>query len=111
VRDCHGLRRDTPSHGVTSWIPTGSDQKKPAELTIKVRLAVAAGDADVTEILQRQRRASIEQLEEHTRRNAQADPDRDVAFLILLDALIFRTKAEIRWSSRAVFSARMARSR
>jgi DNA-binding PadR family transcriptional regulator len=67
------------------------------ELTIKVLLAVAAGDVDVTDLLQRQRRASIEQLQAYTRRKAQADPEADVAFLILLDALIFRTEAEIRW--------------
>jgi len=67
------------------------------ELTIKVLLAVAAGDIDVTDVLQRQRRASVEQLQAYTRRKAQADPDQDVAFLILLDALIFRTEAEIRW--------------
>ena len=67
------------------------------ELTIKVLLAVAAGDIDVTALLQRQRRASIEQLQAYTRRKAKADPKHDVAFLILLDALIFRTEAEIRW--------------
>ena len=67
------------------------------ELTIKVLLAVAAGDIDVTALLQRQRRASIEQLQAYTRRKAKADPKRDTAFLILLDALIFRTEAEIRW--------------
>lgn len=67
------------------------------ELTIKVLLAVAAGNVDVTDILQRQRRASIEQLQAYTRRKAQVDPVRDVAFLIVLDALIFRTEAEVRW--------------
>lgn len=67
------------------------------ELTIKVLLAVAAEDVDVTALLQRQRRASVEQLQAYTRRKAKADPSRDVAFLILLDALIFRTEAELRW--------------
>jgi DNA-binding PadR family transcriptional regulator len=67
------------------------------ELTIKVLLAVAAGDIDVTALLQRQRRASVEQLQAYTRRKAKADPKQDTAFLILLDALIFRTEAEIRW--------------
>ena len=67
------------------------------ELTIKVLLAVASADVDVSELLQRQRRASIEQLQAYTRRKAQADPDRDAVFLILLDALIFRTEAEVRW--------------
>ena len=81
------------------WFESPVVAEAPArdELTIKVLLAVAAGDVDVTELLQRQRRASIEQLQAYTRRKAQADPERDVAFLILLDALIFRTEAEVRW--------------
>ena len=58
---------------------------------------MAARDVDVTALLQRQRRASVEQLQAYTRRKARADPARDVAFLILLDALIFRTEAEVRW--------------
>jgi DNA-binding PadR family transcriptional regulator len=77
--------------------PVVPDAPARDELTIKVLLAVAAGDVDVTALLQRQRRASIEQLQAYTRRKAKADPERDVAFLILLDALIFRTEAEIRW--------------
>lgn len=66
------------------------------ELTVKVLLAVAAANLDLTDLIQRQRRASIEQLQAYTRRKAQADPS-DLAFLILMDALIFRTEAEIRW--------------
>jgi len=82
-----------------TWFENPVVAEAPArdELTIKVLLAVAAGDIDVTALLQRQRRASIEQLQAYTRRKAKADPERDVAFLILLDALIFRTEAEIRW--------------
>lgn len=67
------------------------------ELMIKVLLAVAAADVDVTDLLQRQRRASVEQLQAYTRRKARADPTNDLAFLLMLDALIFRTEAEIRW--------------
>ena len=84
---------------LATWFDNPVVAEAPArdELTIKVLLAVAAGDVDVTALLQRQRRASIEQLQAYTRRKAQADPERDVAFLILLDALIFRTEAEVRW--------------
>ena len=84
---------------LASWFESPVVAEAPArdELTIKVLLAVAAGDIDVTALLQRQRRASIEQLQAYTRRKAKADPARDVAFLILLDALIFRTEAEVRW--------------
>ena len=78
----------------TSVVPDGPSRD---ELTIKVLLAVAAEEVDVTEVLQRQRRASVEQLQAYTRRKAQADPAKELAFLILLDALIFRTESEIRW--------------
>jgi DNA-binding PadR family transcriptional regulator len=82
-----------------TWFATPVVAEAPArdELTIKVLLAVAAGDIDVTNLIQRQRRASVEQLQAYTRRKAQADPQQDIPFLILLDALIFRTEAEIRW--------------
>jgi DNA-binding PadR family transcriptional regulator len=82
-----------------AWFATPVAPEGPPrdELTIKVLLAVAAGDLDVTDVLQRQRSASVAQLQGYTRRKAQADPERDLAFLILLDALIFRTEAEIRW--------------
>ena len=81
------------------WFATPVVAEAPArdELTIKFLLAVAAGDIDVTDVLQRQRRASIEQLQAYTRRKAQTDPDAGMGFLIMLDALIFRTEAEIRW--------------
>lgn len=84
---------------LAEWFESPVVPEAPArdELTIKVLLAVAAGDVDVTALLQRQRRASIEQLQAYTRRKAKADPEREVAFLILLDALIFRTEAEVRW--------------
>lgn len=84
---------------LAAWFDNPVVPEAPArdELTIKVLLAVAAGDVDVTALLQRQRRASVEQLQAYTRRKAKADPARDVAFLILLDALIFRTEAEVRW--------------
>ena len=71
------------------------------ELMTKVLLAVAAANVDVTDILQRQRRASVQQLQAYTRRKARAHPTADLAFLLMLDALIFRTEAEIRWLDAA----------
>ena len=54
------------------WFDNPVVPEAPArdELTIKVLLAVAAGDVDVTALLQRQRRASVEQLQAYTRRKA-----------------------------------------
>ncbi|MTV26500.1 PadR family transcriptional regulator [Nitriliruptoraceae bacterium ZYF776] len=67
------------------------------ELAIKVLLAVAADEVDVTAVLQRQRTASLEQLQEYTRLKRQADPDDDLPWVLLLDALILKAEAEVRW--------------
>jgi len=82
-----------------AWFGTPVVPEGPArdELMIKVLLAVAATDIDVTSMLQRQRTASVAQLQAYTRRKAQADPKSELAFLVMLDALIFRTEAEVRW--------------
>lgn len=87
------------------------------ELTAKVLLAVAARDVDVRDLIQRQRAASISLLQAYTRRKAAAAPD-DVALLMMLDALIFRAEAEVRWLdacdariSRTDRVSRAARSR
>ncbi len=82
-----------------AWFGTPVAPDAPArdELTIKVLLAVAAADLDLTSMLQRQRTASVAQLQAYTRRKALANPESDLAFLMMLDALIFRTEAEVRW--------------
>jgi hypothetical protein len=82
-----------------SWFasPVVPDGPARDELTIKVLLAIAASDVDVTDVLQRQRSATLAQLQAYTRRKAQADPERDLAWLMLLDALIFKAEAEVRW--------------
>jgi DNA-binding PadR family transcriptional regulator len=77
--------------------PVVPDGPARDELTIKVLLAIAASDVEVTEVLQRQRSATLAQLQAYTRRKAQADPERDLAWLLLLDALIFKAEAEVRW--------------
>ncbi len=75
-------------------VPEGAGRD---ELTIKVLLAVAASDIDVTEVLQRQRTATLGQLQAYTRRKARADPEPELALVMMLDALIFKAEAEVRW--------------
>jgi DNA-binding PadR family transcriptional regulator len=76
------------------------------ELTAKVLLAVAARDVDVRDLIQRQRSATISVLQAYTRRKAAAHPD-DLALLMMLDALVFRAEAEVRWLDAC--DARIAR--
>lgn len=81
------------------WYATPVVDDPPArdELAIKVLLAVAADDVDVSEILQRQRTATMERLQELTRLKRQADPEAELPWLLLLDALILKAQAEIKW--------------
>lgn len=76
------------------------------ELTAKVLLAVAARDVDIRGLLQRQRTATMSVLQAYTRRKASAGSG-DLALLMMLDALIFRAEAEVRWIDAC--DARIAR--
>lgn len=77
--------------------PVVDDPPPRDELAIKVLVAVAADDGDVTGILQRQRTATMERLQELTRHKVRADPARELPWLLLLDALILKAQAEIAW--------------
>ena len=67
------------------------------ELAIKVLLAVAADAVDVGPILQRQRVATMERLQQYTRHKRKADPERELPWVLLLDALILKAEAEVKW--------------
>ncbi len=77
--------------------PVVVDPPARDELAIKVLLAVAADGSDVSALLQRQRVASMDRLQEYTRQKMQADPERELSWLLLLDALILKTEAEVKW--------------
>jgi DNA-binding PadR family transcriptional regulator len=67
------------------------------ELSIKVLLAMAAPGVDVHAVIQRQRTAVLEHLQALTRRKRAADPLRDLAVVLHLDALVCKAEAELRW--------------
>jgi DNA-binding PadR family transcriptional regulator len=79
------------------------------ELAIKLVFAMRSGSADVAEVVQRQRVATVRSLQEFTRLHADADADGDLAWLLMLDALVFQAEAEARWLD--VCEARLARER
>lgn len=79
------------------------------ELAVKVLLAVAATDVDVGAVIQRQRTAAVEQLQAYTRQKASIDPVADLPLALLLDSLVLKTEAEIRWLDAC--EARIARAR
>ncbi len=93
---------DAGRRDVGEWWLTPVDRTAPArdELAIKLSLAVTAQGVDVAAVVQRQRTETMRAMQDYTRLSARvADPDRgeDLAWLLVLDNLIFATEAEIRW--------------
>jgi DNA-binding PadR family transcriptional regulator len=99
---------------VALWWVTPVQRGMPSreELTIKLALAVTVEGVDVAAVVQRQRSESMRALQEYTRLKARlpdpADSD-DLAWLLVLDSLIFTAEAEVRWLDHA--EQRIATSR
>lgn len=96
---------------LASWFaaPIALDPPARDELAVKVLLAVAADRHDVLAILDRQRAATLDQLQRWTRQKAEADPERELPWLLVLDALVLRAEAELAWLARC--EARLAARR
>ncbi len=102
---------------LTEWFATPVVAAAPPrdELATKVLLAIAAPVVASTPVLPRQRTATLEQLQEYTRLKRTADPgpggprgevrrgsaadggDRELSWVLVLDALILKAEAEVRW--------------
>lgn len=79
------------------------------ELAMKLVFAMRSGAAQVAEVLQRQRVATVRSLQELTRLTADAESSGDLPWLLMLDALIFQAEAEVRWLDAC--EGRLARER
>lgn len=67
------------------------------ELTIKLALAVTVPGVDVPAVVQSQRTQTLRSLQDLTRLGQRATAADDVAWLLVLDNLIFAAEAEVRW--------------
>jgi DNA-binding PadR family transcriptional regulator len=67
------------------------------ELAIKLVMAMRSGPGVVSEVVQRQRIATVRSLQEFTRMKAAAEADGDLAWLLMLDAFVFQAESEARW--------------
>ncbi|MFE5940952.1 PadR family transcriptional regulator [Streptomyces sp. NPDC056480] len=91
-----------------TWFEKPVDRTSPArdELAIKLAMAVGASGVDIRDVIQSQRRHTVKAMQDYTRLKAQAllavesggarERD-DVAWLLVLEQLIFQTEAEARW--------------
>ena len=109
---------------VRGWFATPVRRDNPPrdELAIKLAMAVTVPGVDVRQVVQAQRRHSIRALQDYTRLKARAlagepstagagpaGPDGELAWLLVLDQLIFQTEAEVRWLDHC--ESRLARHR
>ncbi len=84
---------------LTGWYtqPVPADPPARDELAIKVLLALAADSADVQQVLHAQRVATMELLQRYTREKREADSDQNLSWVLLLDSLVLKAEAELKW--------------
>ena len=86
---------------VADWFSTPVSRSSPPrdELAIKLAMAVTVPGVDVRAVVQAQRTATLRALQDYTRLKARAAGDRpeDLAWLLVLDSLVFAAEAEVRW--------------
>lgn len=91
--------------------PVRREDRPRDELAIKLALAVAA-DVDVTTVIQAQRSDTLRAMQDYTRlkvRTANSDDPSDLAFVLVLDAMVFQAEAEVRWLDHC--ESRLAQAR
>ncbi|MFE4264203.1 PadR family transcriptional regulator [Streptomyces sp. NPDC056883] len=99
---------ETGRHELHAWYERPVDRANPPrdELAIKLAMAVGAPGVDIRAVIQAQRHATVQAMQDYTRLKAQAlaaiesgrSGERDdIAWLLVLEQLIFQTEAEARW--------------
>ena len=83
---------------VRTWFtsPVSAKAAPRDELAIKLALAVTTPGVDVVSVVQTQRSSTMTALQELTRLKVRASAE-DLAWSLVLDSLVFRAEAEIRW--------------
>ena len=80
--------------------PVRREDRPRDELAIKLALAVVADDVDVRAVIQAQRTDSLRALQDYTRLKARAgasDDPAELAWVLVLEAMVFQAEAEVRW--------------
>ncbi len=80
------------------WMaPVDRGEHPRDELAIKLALAVTVDDVDVPAVVQAQRTQTLRGLQDLTRLKQRATDDDHLAWLLVLDNLVFAAEAEVRW--------------
>ena len=101
---------------VRAWFVTPVERVSPPrdELAIKLAMAVSVPGVDVQAVLQTQRTATLRALQDYTRLKREGGDGAgqapgELAWLLVLDALVFAAEAEVRWLDHC--ESRLARTR
>jgi DNA-binding PadR family transcriptional regulator len=83
---------------LTAWFAEGSAPSAPArdELVLKLVMALDQPSLDPAAVIQAERKRAVQELQSFTRLKSN-DPYPALGWSFLLDSLIFRTEARIRW--------------
>ena len=84
---------------LAAWFatPVGQGDRPRDELAIKLALALTTPGVDVRAVVQTQRTATMRALQEYTRLKSLPDKPSDLAWALVLDAMLFQGEAELRW--------------
>ncbi|MGK5530745.1 PadR family transcriptional regulator [Streptomyces sp. URMC 129] len=95
---------DSGRDELARWFTQPVDRTHPSrdELAIKLAMAVGTPGLDVAAIIQAQRRHTLAAMQDYTRLKARAlaagpGSSDDIAWLLVLEQLIFTAEAETRW--------------
>jgi DNA-binding PadR family transcriptional regulator len=94
---------------VVAWFttPVRRESRPRDELAIKLALAVTVPDVDVRAVVQTQRTDTLRALQDYTRLKRTSE-GADLAWLLVLESMIFQAEAEVRWLDHC--EARIARA-
>lgn len=90
---------DAGRDDVTTWMTTAQPRRDDVrdELVLKILLARRSGLVGPQVVIDRQREATMQALQDFTRRRAALDPARGLEELLALDRLALRARAELDW--------------
>jgi DNA-binding PadR family transcriptional regulator len=77
--------------------PVSRSDRPRDELAIKLALALTTPGVDVRVVVQNQRTATMRSLQEFTRLKGRSADPADLAWRLVLDAMLFQAEAEVRW--------------
>ncbi len=79
--------------------PVAATDRPRDELAIKLALALTTPGVDIGQVIQTQRTATMGTIQSYTRLRTDAAPtsNGDLAWLLVLESMLFRAEAEMRW--------------